>query len=245
MPTAERFFSESPIRGKTALLDGPEAHHLIHVMRAKVGTRITLFDGYGLEHAAEVERLGRSEATLAILASASVDRELPFELTLAVALPKGDRQKWLVEKATELGVTRLVPLQTARGVAQPVQQALARLRRTVIEASKQCGRNRLMDIAEPADWAAFIERSRAVALRLLAHPAAQCPESKPACLREALVGRRALEPVSAAIGPEGGFAEPEVAAATAAGWLPVDLGPRILRVETAALHLAAIVAGCG
>jgi len=225
------------------VLDGPEAHHLIHVLRAKVGARVTVFDGSGLQWTAEIAKLGRAEATLTLLDSQAVDRELPFELTLAVALPKGDRQKWLVEKATELGVTRLVPLWTVRAVAQPLEQALARLRRTVIEASKQCGRNRLMAIGEPVPWATFVEQSRSVARRLLAHPAAKCPGAAARGLREALAGRAADEPVWAAIGPEGGFAEPEVAAATAAGWLPVDLGPRVLRIETAAITVAAVVAG--
>src|SRR5205823_14535109 len=85
---------------------------------------------------------------LSIIERREVSRELSFSLTLAVALPKGERQKWLIEKATELGVTRIVPLVTERGVAQPVESALDRLRRGVIEASKQCGRNRLMEIAQ-------------------------------------------------------------------------------------------------
>jgi 16S rRNA (uracil1498-N3)-methyltransferase len=243
MPASDRHFLESPVQGGSATLAGPEAHHLIHVMRAKPGDRITVFDGSGREWTAEIDRLTRSEAALSILAVREINRELPFELTLAVALPKGDRQKWLVEKATELGVTRLVPLRTARGVAQPVEQALARLRRTVVEASKQCGRNRLMEITEPADWDRFIEQTRATPLRLLAHPAAELPSPGALTLREALAGRTVSDGVLAAIGPEGGFTDAEAELALRAGWTAVDLGPRILRVETAALCVASIVAG--
>src|SRR5205823_8730666 len=107
---------------------------------------------------------------LSIIERREVSRELSFSLTLAVALPKGERQKWLIEKATELGVTRLVPLVTERGVAQPVESALDRLRRSVIEASKQCGRNRLLEIAAPARVNDFFSATPAIATRWIADP---------------------------------------------------------------------------
>ena len=129
-------------------------------MRAKAGTRVTLFDGSGWEFDAVVQRTGRSEVELAIAGRQEIDREARIAVTLGVALPKGDRQKWLVEKVVELGVARLVPLETERGVAQPVENALERLRRGVIEASKQCGRNRLMEIAEPRAWREFLAGKR-------------------------------------------------------------------------------------
>lgn len=111
---AHRFFSDRPIVGAVARLGGAEAHHLLHVIRATTGSRVVLFDGSGDEFTAEITELGRSEAVLAITGRTTVDRELPFQLLLAVALPKGDRQRWLVEKAVELGIRRLVPLVTAR-----------------------------------------------------------------------------------------------------------------------------------
>jgi 16S rRNA (uracil1498-N3)-methyltransferase len=199
-------------------------------MRAARGSRVTLFDGSGYEFEAAVERLGRSEVELAILDRRQVDREAASALSLGVALPKGDRQKWLVEKATELGVARLVPLQTERAVAQPGENALERLRRAVIEASKQCGRNRLMEIAAPRAWDDFLADHNEAACRLVAHPGA-----------EACASFAANEPVVVAVGPEGGFTEGEVTRAVACGWQLVNLGPRILRVETAALALAAIL----
>jgi 16S rRNA (uracil1498-N3)-methyltransferase len=272
------------------MLVGPEAHHLIHVMRLRPGQQTTLFDGSGREFTALVERVGRTEVELTITAQEEVDRELPLRLVLGVALPKGDRQKWLVEKTVELGVARLVPLETARGVAQPVEQALGRLRRAVIEASKQCGRNRLLEIASPQRFSDFVQATGNMPWRLLAHP--HCGQAGQGSVmdfqksnvahnsrrREPTVreGHCSEPPASAGgydttflkldefgkiaqakatadraaahgppgevalgVGPEGGFDDEEVALALATGWTRVDLGPRILRVETAAVALVA------
>lgn len=233
---ADRYFVETPILGSRALLVGDEAHHLLHVMRAKPGQEVTVFDGSGSEFSAWVERLGRSEIELAIGEQIEVDREASLELTLAVALPKGDRQRWLVEKAVELGVARLVPLETSRGVAQPVEKALGRLRRTVIEASKQCGRNRLMEIGDPQTWPACSATAASPGcLRVLADPSGE------AKLNDVLRNRMELGGIQAAIGPEGGWTEAELGLARAHGWHIVGLGPRILRVETAALAIAATI----
>jgi 16S rRNA (uracil1498-N3)-methyltransferase len=243
---SERFFSPHPITAGGMMLDGPEAHHLLHVMRASVGDEVTLFDDSGAEFKATVETLRRADAELRIVERREVDRELPFALVVGVALPKGDRQKWLVEKLTELGVTTLVPLITERCVAQPAAAAVDRLRRSVIEAAKQCGRNRLMKIAEPKPWSEWIEgncglaveseirnpKSEIVPRRLIAHPSglplSDLDLSQPS-------------PTHLTIGPEGGLTDTEVAAAIAAGWQSVSLGPRILRVETAAIALVAAI----
>jgi 16S rRNA (uracil1498-N3)-methyltransferase len=243
----DRYFVDQPISADRVTLVRPEAHHLIHVMRAAPGTRVVLFDGGGDECTAAVERVGRNDVELSILSREPIDRELPFGLTLGVALPKGDRQKWLVEKAVELGITRIVPLRTQRGVAQPVEQALARLRRSVIEASKQCGRNRLLQIHEPQAWPDFMAGAADAACRLLAHPSSAKGDCPDFCLSKN--GTVPLDggpfgphqTVFLAIGPEGGFADDEVALAISADWRPIDLGPRILRVETAAILLTAMV----
>lgn len=228
---SERFFVEQPITSATAVLTGQEAQHLAKVMRARVGDAITVFDGAGDEFGARVTQILRSEVHVEILERRSVSRELSFTLTLGVALPKGDRQKWLVEKLTELGVARLVPLVTSRGVAQPEPQALVRLSRTVVEGAKQCGRNRLMAIAPPANCRDFFtQESSSETLRLFAHPSGEArPFSSPAWHPHVLV----------AVGPEGGFTDEEAALAVNAGWQAVTLGARILRVETAAVALAA------
>jgi 16S rRNA (uracil1498-N3)-methyltransferase len=231
---SDRFYSTQPIDGEQATLDGQEAHHLLHVMRAKVGDRVTLFDGSGAEFAAGITKCGRSEVELCVVERREIDRELPFELVVGVSLPKGDRQKWLVEKLTELGVTDMVPLETARGVAQPTDSAIERLERSVIEAAKQCGRNRLMRIAKPqalGEWV-HAEVDGAISRRLIAHPGGVALAPQHLSL---------AAPTRIVVGPEGGFSDAEVAAAIAGGWQCVALGPRILRVETAAVALAALV----
>jgi 16S rRNA (uracil1498-N3)-methyltransferase len=234
---AERFFVQQPIVSDRAVVAGPEAHHLIHVMRARPGMRVVLFDGSGAEFTAEVRDVRRNAVGLAVLNREWIDRELPLRLVLAVALPKGDRQKWLIEKAVELGVAEVVPLVTARGVAQPVAQALERLRRTVIEASKQCGRNRLMQLSEPRSWAELMASTGDIPQRLLAHPEGQ-PGARDSSFP---LPPSSFPAVALAVGPEGGFSADEVEVAMAAGWRRVGLGARILRVETAAIFLVASV----
>jgi 16S rRNA (uracil1498-N3)-methyltransferase len=229
---SERFYTDLPLTGERTELTGAEAHHLAKVMRAQPGDSILLFDGSGQECTARIERLKKDRVELIILERQSVDRELPLELTLAVALPKGERQKWLLEKIVELGVTRLVPLITERGVAQPVEQALARLQRAVIEASKQCGRNRLLEVAAPLATGTFFRQSTPEAFRLLAHPQGEPYTASLSTPPQA---------IQLAIGPEGGFTSDELTDARASGWTVVSLGPRTLRVETAAIALAAWV----
>ncbi|HEY2882691.1 MAG TPA: RsmE family RNA methyltransferase [Pirellulales bacterium] len=235
---SERFFISTPITGDRATLTGPEAHHLVNVMRAKIGDRVTLFDGEGDEFVAEISSVGRVTLDLKILERQSINREASVPLILAVALPKGDRQKFLLEKAVELGAVGLTPLVTERGVAQPVDSALERLRRVVVEASKQCGRNQLLEIYPAEPWKKFAAAAPANSsdtLRLIAHPGGKS-------LREIWQARSSSPNrpfVIAAIGPEGGFTDDEVAAGIAAGWTTVDLGPRILRVETATTAIAA------
>jgi 16S rRNA (uracil1498-N3)-methyltransferase len=237
---SRRCYSETPIDGPSVKLVGSEAHHLLHVLRATPGTEVTLFDGSGREFEAEVARCGRSSVDLVILSQQAISRELPFELTLAVALPKGDRQRWIVEKATELGVTRLVPLVTERSVATAEKHAGEKLSRYVIEASKQCGRNRLMQIAEPLAWRAWLQcvkddaaASSPLARKWIAHPGGRALSA--ADLAHSVA-------TAIAVGPEGGLTGAEIDAATAAGWDLIGLGPRILRIETAAISLAALVA---
>jgi 16S rRNA (uracil1498-N3)-methyltransferase len=194
---ADRYFVESPIAGDRAQLVGSEAHHLLHVMRAKRGDSVTLFDGSGDQFTARIETLGRSDVELEVLQRETVDRELPIRLTLGVALPKGDRQRWLVEKATELGVTCLKPLVTERSNEHQSDASLSKLRRAVIEASKQCGRNRLMEVSEPTPLAAFLSSDAPVALRLIAQPGGTPLGQLLHEHRGAVVGEVAI-----AIGPE-------------------------------------------
>ena len=226
---ADRFFCpDSPVDGKVTL-EGDEARHLARVRRVDVGECVELFDGAGSTHQAEVVALGRDRVDLVIRESSFRARPETGSLTLATAVPKGDRFDWLVEKATELGVARLVPIVTERSVVDPRSAKIDRLRRTIIEASKQSKRDWLMEIQSPVAVTRVFEGS-VDPVRLIAHPGA------PGILATGLdlAGKSAI----LAIGPEGGFTDSEVEWACSKGWLKVGLGRTVLRVETAGL------AGC-
>ena len=244
----QRYFLDTPIGQATSvLLQGSEAQHLTRVMRGKCGDRVELFDGSGWQWNAVIADVGRNEATLKILSTEEADLEPALALTVGIALPKGDRQKWIIEKLVELGVTTVIPLTTSRGVAQPVDKALLRLRSHVISASKQCGRNRLLEIGEVASLEAFLQRT--AENRFIAHPksaqmganntVAQTPGEQEAGNISIRDIQLELGDAVVAIGPEGGFSAEEATAAAQLQWKIVDMGPRILRIETAALAFAA------
>jgi 16S rRNA (uracil1498-N3)-methyltransferase len=158
---------------------------------------------------------------------------LSFRLDVAAPLPRGDRAQFLLEKLTELGVASFTPLRTQRSVVHPRDTKLDKLQRHVIEASKQCGRNVLLEVRPAMDWTTFCRSADLPPRRLLGHPGVEW--TRPNTERETK-----CETV-AAVGPEGGFTEEEVALARASGWRLLDLGPRILRVETAAMVLAVLL----
>jgi 16S rRNA (uracil1498-N3)-methyltransferase len=229
---AERFYTPEPLGPGEFVLAGAEAHHLAAVRRFSPGDRVTLFNGDGSEYLAEVTALAKKSVTLNVLSAVAADRELPFPLVVASALPKGDRAEFLVEKLTELGATRFVPLVTARSVVIPKPSAVEKFARAVVEASKQCGRNRLMAVESPARWEHFVRRHDLPAARFVLHTDGG----------DTLLLGRGPEGVAVAIGPEGGFTAEELEAARPGGWRTARLGPRVLRVETAALAAAALLA---
>jgi 16S rRNA (uracil1498-N3)-methyltransferase len=226
---SERFFLTQPPRDGRAVLTGDEARHLARVMRCAVGDEVVVFDGRGTSWRARVATIGRDEVGLELGAAAIASATPRVPLTLAVALPKGERQKWLVEKLTELGVARLVPLATTRGVAEATPAAVERLARGVIEACKQCGRDALMEIAPP--------RSVAEIARDLGHGVTLVVADRDGLPLDTSAGEG--RPIIAVVGPEGGLTAEELATLEAAGGRRVSLGPHVLRVETAAIALAA------
>jgi 16S rRNA (uracil1498-N3)-methyltransferase len=225
---SERFHINCPLTPGLLHLRGPEAHHLGTVCRARPGDTVYLFNGDGREYPARVVEVSRRDVTLDVQQAEMPRRELSFALHLGVALPRGDRSAMLVEKLTELGVTVLWPLHCERSVVKG--KAVESLQRQVIEASKQCGRNVLLRVEEPIAWNKFVTLEQLPKRRLLAHPsgARKLPQ-------------QGNEAVVAAIGPEGGFSQSEVALAEQAGWQLLGLGPRILRVETAAIAVAVLL----
>ena len=225
---ADRYYIDMDLGPGEFELTGPEAHHLAVVCRVRQGEEVFLFNGRGEQYLARVLQAAKRSVILNIETIEKPVREIGYRLEVAVALPKGDRADFLVEKLTELGVTRLIPLQTARSVVHPRDTKIERLQRQVIEASKQCGRNWLMEIGEMVRWTDFITSSDLPYLKLLSHPGESLHD----------VSNSNSGDVVVAIGPEGGFAEEEVAKACEAGWQKVSLGPRILRIETAAIVMA-------
>jgi 16S rRNA (uracil1498-N3)-methyltransferase len=224
---ADRFHINCDLSPGPVEVEGAEAHHLAVVCRLRPGAAVCLFNGDGRQYPARVTAVGRRSVSLQVESVEAPERELPFRLEVAAPLPKGDRAPFLIEKLTELGVTAFTPLHTARSVVHPRETKLDRLQRHVIEASKQCGRNVLMRIGPLTEWTAFVRDAGLPARKVVAHPGG--------------TGRGAASAtdVVVAVGPEGGFTDAEMNEARAAGWAVADLGRRILRVETAAIVLAA------
>jgi len=228
---SERFYVNHPLAPGEVKIEGAEAHHLAQVCRFRPGDQVYLFNGNGHEYRGTVQHISRRSVVLQVLTVETPARELGVRLEVAAPLPKGDRAQFLLEKLTEIGATRFVPLRTKRSVVHPGEGKRERLQRYVIEASKQCGRNTLLEVVEVADWESYCRRTDLPPVRWLADP------------RGADDFQRERQDAVLAVGPEGGFAEEEIERARQSGWHLVRLGSRTLRIETAALVLAARITG--
>lgn len=221
---AERYYAPELTDSLTDwVLEGDEAHHLLRVRRGKVGETVQLFNGSGLRAEAEVVEIGKRTAMLKL---AGFHRSPSTSgLVLGSAPPKGDRLLWMIEKCTELGVLSWTPIMSERTVVHPGETKIDKLRRKVIEACKQCGRDDLMEIHEPRSFSAFLASKPKEAVGWILDPtgAPMSSDSKPNWI---------------CIGPEGGWTELELAAARNAGWRPQSLPGHILRIETACLAVA-------
>jgi len=229
---AARFYHSGSILPGDCILEGSEAHHLAHVRRLQAGDLVVLFNGDGSDYPAVVQSIGKRVVTLNVGLPIFVNRESGVRLHVGCAMPKSDRADFLIEKLTELGVTEFTPLLTARAIVQPKPAIVEKLQRAVIESSKQCARNVLMQIHPPRSLTQWLRQPGWPTTKWILHPGGE--ELAPAADAAEIV---------AAIGPEGGFTDEEVANAVDAGFVCQSLGPRILRVETAAIGLAAITSG--
>jgi 16S rRNA (uracil1498-N3)-methyltransferase len=217
-----------------------QAHHVIHVLRLPVGAPLTLFDGRGVEYPALIKRIDKSALTLTVTGRNEVNRESPLEIVLAQGISSGERMDYTVQKCVELGVTAIQPLMTQRSVvrltAERAERRVAHWQSVAAAACEQCGRNRLPAVlpAQPLmRWLGGPAAVNGVRLMLSPHAAA-----RPLRERE-----RPLGAVTLLVGPEGGWSAEETQAAVSAGFLPLALGPRVLRTETAAVAaLAALQA---
>lgn len=219
--------------GELRTLDDEEAHHLRTVLRGQAGDGVELFDGTGGSCRGVVQEISKRAVRVRIDESPRYEPVLRPDVWLAVSPPKQDRFRWLVEKATELGVSRLIPLLAQRTVVSPGEGKLTRLHGAVVQACKQCGRNRLMAIDNPRSWADFwplLSPDRTSSRVLIADPTGPSSEAVPASTPERFV---------ILIGPEGGWTETELREAAAQGAAPISLGRFTLRTETAAIAAAA------
>src|SRR5262245_28325197 len=220
-------FTETSVR-----LDADEARHLTRVLRLCSGARAFVFDGEGAEYECEVARAAKHEVDLNLLRRLDDVVESPLRLTLAQALIKGDKFDWVIQKATELGVSQIVPLVTEHSDIKRAEvragQRVQRWRRISLEALKQCGRRRLVEICEPALFDDFCG-STAQGARLI------FSERGGDGLAEASAKLRDVNQLSLCVASEGGWSERELGKAASCGFMPVSLGSRILRTETAAI----------
>ena len=212
----------SKITGNGAVLGGDEAHHFIRVMRGKAGGEIRLFDGKGLRFRGVVETMGKTEISVRIIETDSTSTESSVRLTVASALPKGDRQKFLIEKLTELGVARFVPLRCERNVSKADAAVLGRFRRWVIEASKQSLRAVLMEIEDEKSLEEFDEFS---GRKFLPHPVFDTE------IGQTVFPNEIVGDVLVAVGPQGGFTPNETAAALRCGFTHMTLYQRREPIE--------------
>ncbi|HEY8225724.1 MAG TPA: 16S rRNA (uracil(1498)-N(3))-methyltransferase [Pyrinomonadaceae bacterium] len=242
--TRRRFFAPSEafdFRTKHVSLAADEARHLREVLRLKPGDRVSVFDGVGNEYSAVVEKTMRDSAVLEIGERiAPVSLESPLNLTLAVALLKGDKFDLVVQKTTELGVTAIVPVMTKFAdvrLQDPTDAAkrVTRWQRISLEAAKQSGRAALPNISAPLMFSSLLARaSDENPLRVMfAERDGQSISALPTNLPSQMV--------TILIGSEGGWAPEEIEAASKHGWKIVTLGGRILRAETAAIAITALM----
>jgi 16S rRNA (uracil1498-N3)-methyltransferase len=218
-----RLFVRQPLgEGATFEVDYQQANYLGNVLRLGAGAQLLVFDGLSGEWLARIGDAGKRRMTLSVERRTREAESIP-DAWLAFAPVKRAQTDWLVEKATELGVARLIPVMTRRTVAERVR--LDRLESIAIEAAEQCGRTRVPQIVEPVPLRRFVEELDPARHFYFADEGGGDPASS--SFREG--------PAVILIGPEGGFAEEERAFVRGAGALPISLGPRILRAETAAL----------
>ena len=238
-----RFYVPNQLR-EGARLDLPHeaAHHAARVLRLREGDEIVLFDGRGGEHLARIDAIERSRVAVSVGAHRAVERESTLEVTLVQGVSSGERMDVTVQKAVELGVHAIQPVLAEKSVVRlDAERAAAKRehrRRIAIAACEQCGRNRIAEVRAVLSLADYCRAADTKALRLLLSP------QDGVRLRDALA--RCENGIVLAVGPEAGFSAGEEALLGAAGFSRVQLGPRVLRTETAAsAALAAIAALAG
>jgi 16S rRNA (uracil1498-N3)-methyltransferase len=220
-------------------LNGKEAHHILHVKRARQGSKITLFDGKGFEYRAHVTEIAHDKLKVFIEQSSAVDREPPVDITVAFSIPKGKLVTFLVQKCAELGVKNLIPLHCKRSVVDirgKDGEKIERWNRVAIEASKQCKRNFITKIENVMSMDDLLKTVYNYDLSLIA-----CTEPHAKTLKSLLMEHPSVKRIVCLIGPEGGFTPSEIVMAEKAGCIPISMGHSILRIETAAIAISSML----
>lgn len=229
-----RYFS-SQIDGTNAWLSGPDARHLCVVLRAKPGDEVLVCDGQGTDYTCRVAQPSPESCRLEILSARKSVSEPDVRAILYVGYPKGDKLEWIIQKAVELGASRIVPVAMKRSVVKldPKREKNKRARWQAVSesAAKQSGRGRIPEVAPVSSLAEAAQEAGQLDLVLLPYENARGMEAT----AEALAALRPGMRIGIFIGPEGGFEETEVEALAQAGARPLSLGRRILRTETAGL----------
>lgn len=229
---AERFYCEN-LSADVVELSGQEAHHAIHVMRLCAGQTTELIDGAGTLCQAAVTAVTRKSLSLQITQRTYFERAANKRITVAAPAPKGERLKWMVEKLTEIGVDRFIPMGCERATVNPRQTKIDKLQTTIISACKQSGRTWFMHVEEPEPFSSVLQDASKRGERILiAHPADQ-PVRPRVCASS--------QDTTILIGPEGGFTEAEVQLAQDSGALLQSWPRNVLRTETAAIVFATLL----
>ncbi len=235
-----RFYVPQPRIEKGMLrIEGDEVRHIRRVLRLRTGDEIIVFDGSAKEYEGMIVEDGPSSVVISIQNIFSSKKESPLEITLAQSVLKGEKMDYLIQKATELGVKKIIPFFSSRSV--PLLEKSRRMKRhhrwerIAIEASKQCGRGVIPKIEPLQDYSEMLQNIAPDFLRFILW------EKEGARLKEVLAGLKEKIKIFFIVGPEGGLSQEEVDLAKEKGFIPITLGKRILRSETASLSLLSIL----
>lgn len=231
-------------QGTTLILADREAHHALHVVRLRRGERVSVLDGAGHEYLCDVREASRESVTLAVLHKNHV-APLPYHLTLLQAVTKGKAFEIIIQKATELGAFRVVPLISERVVSQPDDDAAAnkveKWRLIAIDSIKQCGSAWLPQIEAPISLKAFLAHHERFELPLVASLQSDRHHPREVLDDYRIEHGRLPKSVGVFVGPEGDFTSVEMDAIKESGTLPVTLGPLVLRSDTAAVYALSVL----
>lgn len=231
---ANFFVDKEAFNGDVIAIEGEEANHIIKVLRMKEGEKLTIFDGNGNCADGEIEKIEGKAVFVKVLRKYESETEPKLKITLFQAVPKNPKMDLIIQKATELGVTRIVPVNTKRIVAKiDKENKLERLKRIAFEAAKQCGRAYVPEVCAPISFEKAVEMMKNMDAAIIPYE----------CEKDGKIGEvlpEGIKSLGIIIGPEGGFEESEVKAAEDNGIKRVTLGKRILRTETAGLIASAL-----